>query len=78
MKDTASRIDAPKFPSMIKYSRAKDVVIVDFFNLKHLSENATEESYETFSSIVMTEQIALDMIANLSGFINKINEEEKD
>lgn len=69
MIDKNTRIEAPKFPSMIKYSTAENIFMVDFFNLKFYSED--KEEYESFSSIVLTKKMAEDMVRNLVGFLMK-------
>ena len=75
MVDNNIRSEAPKFPSMIKYSTAENVFLIDFFNLKFYSED--KEEYESFSSIVLTKRMAEDMLKNLVGFLTKDDDEYK-
>ncbi|MFT8423014.1 MAG: hypothetical protein ABF665_16160 [Gluconacetobacter sp.] len=68
MSGKVTRKTAPQMPTGMTHSRTNEVTIVDFLYEESLG---SKDSYVSFSTIVLTKDLAKNLMAGLAAFLKE-------
>lgn len=80
-KDTVIRKCPSQFADMVRYNESDNVMIIEFSYLTNpdsLGNDDVTEVYESFSSVVITKDMARNLIINLYDFVTEDTEDTED